>query len=338
MPLGHISYTEWSDDIDLFIEGLSNPDKLEGLWEQSKAKKLWDESQSRFPSRLDKHLATTHPPDDSVPVEDYMGRWCNTIYRTSSGSQDPPSPTPALHQRMPPLYSTEELKNLERYNGFMNDLSVRVEGGWSPLDSLPYDEDLLRHTLGLSPRIGLNCDFYPDSDRNQGVPTLREGTPKRLQISENSASNSEKKTESDQNSRIFSPLKRPLCGSKRENSLQDRQLSEDVELPFQQDVPLQEEDDDQKTHFPDREIFMSIISEIQEYNDDPMERVDLVDYNSSDYDKFLSDTKATKTEAVDYEIPPPPPGVTVTVHLDDEKNKLKKIQNQKRCMRRCLAS
>ena len=35
---------EWSDDIDLFMEGLSNPDKIEGHWEQSKAKKLWDES------------------------------------------------------------------------------------------------------------------------------------------------------------------------------------------------------------------------------------------------------------------------------------------------------
>ena len=32
------------NDIDLFMEGLSNPDKLEALWKQSKAKKLWDES------------------------------------------------------------------------------------------------------------------------------------------------------------------------------------------------------------------------------------------------------------------------------------------------------
>ena len=40
---------------------------------------------------------------------------------------------------------------------------------------------------------------------------------------------------------------------------------------------------------------------------------------------------------MNYEIPPPPPGVTVTVHLDDEQNELKKICNQKRCMRRRLA-
>jgi len=49
-----------------------------------------------------------------------------------------------------------------------------------------------------------------------------------------------------------------------------------VKLPFQQGVPLQEEDDDQKIHFPDREISMAIISEIQQHNDDPMECVDLI--------------------------------------------------------------
>ena len=154
-----------------------------------------------------------------------MGRWCNAIHQTTSDNQDLPSPTPASHQRMPQLFSPEELENLEKYNNFMNDLSIRVEGGWLPPDTLPYDEDLLRHTLGLSPRTGLNTDFYPDSDRNQGVQTLREGTPKRLQISKNPAFNSEKKIESDQNYRILSPLKSPLRGPKRENRLQDRQLS-----------------------------------------------------------------------------------------------------------------
>ena len=29
---------EWSDDVDMFMEGLSNPHKLEELWQQSKAK------------------------------------------------------------------------------------------------------------------------------------------------------------------------------------------------------------------------------------------------------------------------------------------------------------
>ena len=46
-----------------------------------------------------------------------------------------------------------------------------------------------------------------------------------------------------------------------------------------------------------------------------------------DYNEFLSDAEATETEAVNYEIPSPPLGVTVTVHLDDEQNELKKIRN-----------
>ena len=167
---------------------------------------------------------------------------------------------------------------------------------------------------------------------------MREGTPKRLRISKNPAFNSEKKIESDQNYRILSPLKSPLRRPKRENRLQDRQLSEDVELLFQQGVPLHEEDDDQKTHFPDREIFMAIISEIQEHNDDPIEQVELINYNSSDYDEFLSDVEATETEAVNYEIPSPPPGVIVTVHMEGDDSELRKICNQKRNMRRHLVA
>ena len=46
-----------------------------------------------------------------------------------------------------------------------------------------------------------------------------------------------------------------------------------------------------------------------------------------DYDDFLSDAETSETIAISYEIPPPPPGITVTVHLD---NNLKKIQDQTR--------
>ena len=59
-PIPDDELVKWSDDIDLFMDGLSNPDKLEELWEQSKAKKLWDESQSMLPSRLDRYLTSTH--------------------------------------------------------------------------------------------------------------------------------------------------------------------------------------------------------------------------------------------------------------------------------------
>ena len=40
-------------DIECFMEGLTNPDKLETLWEQSKAKKLWDDSQNKPSDKLD---------------------------------------------------------------------------------------------------------------------------------------------------------------------------------------------------------------------------------------------------------------------------------------------
>ena len=67
--------------------------------------------------------------------------------------------------------SPEEIENLQQYKNFMNDLSILVEGGWLPPSTLPYDEDLLRHTLGPSPhvaphRTGSNPDFYFDSEKN----------------------------------------------------------------------------------------------------------------------------------------------------------------------------
>ena len=46
-----------------------------------------------------------------------------------------------------------------------------------------------------------------------------------------------------------------------------------------------------------------------------------------DYDEFLSNAGASETVAISYEIPPLPPGITVTVHLD---NNPKNIQDQKR--------
>ena len=52
-PISKDELAEWSSDIDLFMEGLLKPDKLEVLWEQSKAKKLWDESQRKSPMQLD---------------------------------------------------------------------------------------------------------------------------------------------------------------------------------------------------------------------------------------------------------------------------------------------
>ena len=104
---------EWSRDIDLFMEGLSNPDKLEALWEQSKVKKLWDDSHRS----LDQHLLQNHPAEDSVSIEDYMSRWYNIV-------QTPKSPTPQEDRCMPQTSSSEKRNNLDNYIKFINELSV----------------------------------------------------------------------------------------------------------------------------------------------------------------------------------------------------------------------
>ena len=135
-PISEDELAEWSNDIDLFMEGLTNPNKLETLWEQSKAKKLWDDSQNKISAPLDQHLSESHPAEDSISIKDYMTRWCNVI-------QTPSSPTPQEIHCTPYLFSMAEHDNLDKYNKFINELSARIEGGWSPADTLPYDEDLL---------------------------------------------------------------------------------------------------------------------------------------------------------------------------------------------------
>jgi len=185
---------EWSNDIDLFMEGLSNPDKLEEIWEQSKAKKLWDNSQNKSSDQLDQYLSESHPAKDSVSIEDYIGRWCNVI-------QTPNSPTPQENHRMSQLFSPKERNNLDKYNKFINEFSVRIEGGWSLADNLPYDEALLRLTLGLSPRVKTNEEFYPDSDQ-----VLKKNRLTKQPVSE-------KKTEFDKESVSTTTTKRELQSS-----------------------------------------------------------------------------------------------------------------------------
>ena len=46
-----------------------------------------------------------------------------------------------------------------------------------------------------------------------------------------------------------------------------------------------------------------------------------------DYDDFLSGTEASKIVAANYEIPPPPTGITVTVHLDNNPKNILKIEH-----------
>ena len=112
-------------------------------------------------------LSESHLEKESVSIENYMNRWCNAI-------QTPNSPTPQEDLRMSRLFSPKERDNLEKYDKFINELSVRIEGGWPPADHIPHDEDLLQLTLGLSPRVKQDKEVYPVSDikRNWLAPQL----------------------------------------------------------------------------------------------------------------------------------------------------------------------
>ena len=46
-----------------------------------------------------------------------------------------------------------------------------------------------------------------------------------------------------------------------------------------------------------------------------------------DYDDFLSEAEVRETAAASDEIPPPPPGITVTVHLDNNPKKILKTEH-----------
>ena len=67
------------------------------------------------------------------------------------------------------------------------------------------------------------------------------------------------------------------------------------------------------------------ISEVHEPEDDSTERLNRDDYNSDDFDEYLSDNMDTTppmvTEAqaaTKQDMPGPPPVVTVTVQLDEQ--------------------
>ena len=70
---------------------------------------------------------------------------------------------------------------------------------------------------------------------------------------------------------------------------------------------------------------MVCISKVQEPEGDPTERLNLDDYNSDDFDEYISDnmetTPPTITEAqatIKQDPPTPPPAVTVTMQLEEQ--------------------
>ena len=103
--------------------------------------------------------------------------------------------------------------------------------------------------------------------------------------------------------------------------------SQPTDLPYQQSTPLDPSSSKQDQEVQDlcHEILMVRIAE--EPEGDPTERLNLDDYNSDDFNEYLSDnmkiTPPTITEAQvatkeDLPAPPPPPlAVTITVQLDE---------------------
>ena len=101
------------------------------------------------------------------------------------------------------------------------------------------------------------------------------------------------------------------------------------DLPYQQSTPLDPSSSKQDQEVQDlcREILMVRIAE--EPKGDPTERLNLDDYNSDDFNEYLSDnTEATPPTITEAQVttkenlpappPPPPPAVTVTVQLDEQ--------------------
>ena len=99
-----------------------------------------------------------------------------------------------------------------------------------------------------------------------------------------------------------------------------------ADLPYQQSTPLDPSSSKQDQEVQDlrREILMVRISEEPEV--DPTERLNLDDYNSEDFNKYLSDNLETTPPTIieaqaatkeDLPAPPPPPAVTITVQLDE---------------------
>jgi len=101
----------------------------------------------------------------------------------------------------------------------------------------------MRHTLGLPPRVKQDKETYPvsvqDIKRNRLAPQP----------------DSDKRIESDKESTSTTTIKMELQSSERQ------QLSEDEELPFQQGLPLKEDNINSKICGHNREIFMAFLSD-----------------------------------------------------------------------------
>ena len=124
--------------------------------------------------------------------------------------------------------------------------------------------------------------------------------------------------------------------------------SHPTDPPFQQSTPLDPSSSKQDQKIQDlcREILMVRISKVQEPKADFVERLNLDDYNSDDFDEYLSDNMETTPPmvieaqaATKQDLPAPPPAVTVTVqlveqHATEDLYERRRLLNQKRAFRR----
>ena len=223
----------------------------------------------------------------------------------------------------------------------MNENALRVEMG------IP----LLAHPKHTHSKIGGLTDSESEYSSNS-EDVLDDLIQYSKQVETNSAKNLKSDQDSLPNLVIYAtPQGRTVHLRKTQDP--NTSGSQPMDSHFQQSTPLDPSSSKQDQKIQDlcREILMVRISKVQEPEGDPMERLNLDDYNSDDFDEYLSDnmeiTPPTITEAqatVKQDPPAPPPAVIVTVQLEEQHPaedlyERRRLLNQKRAFRRqCLAN
>ena len=220
----------------------------------------------------------------SWDIDEFMEGICQT---------DPPCPNNVSDEPSP----------VKNYKQWLNNNAARMEMGL-PLSELPIsDETALRSTFGLPCHVAprrkpSNFEFSSDMKGDLDIETFLEtgGAQERVTTFKQVDWDSE-----NRNPIRLDLLKTPdirltpqdvtTHRKKRQNrQALGKSSFRGNELPFQLGIPLEGEEETLNIKDPCCEVLMVRIDEIHEsHNDDPMERVDLLDYNSSDFNEFISD-------------------------------------------------
>ena len=119
-----------------------------------------------------------------------------------------------------------------------------------------------------------------------------------IQYSKEVESNSTKNSKSDQDSPpnlVIYATPQGWTACLKETQDPNAFGSQPIDLPFQQSTPLDPSSCKQDQEIQDLccEILMVRISEVHDLEDDSTERLNLDDYNSDDFDEYLSDNMET---------------------------------------------